>query len=54
MDAPACHRGAVCTQGGNDTFAWFGTTGRKSRMNFLELLREIVDVRHGPMLATPL
>jgi hypothetical protein len=24
---------------GNDDFAWFGTTGSKSRLNFLELLR---------------
>jgi hypothetical protein len=40
-DTGARHRGAnaVCTQIGNDTFAWFGTTGSKSRMNFLELLR---------------
>ena len=30
---------AVCTQIGNDSFAWFGTTGRKSRLNFLDLLR---------------
>ena len=28
-----------CTQIGNDRFAWFGTTGSKSRLNFLELLR---------------
>src|SRR5437763_2722821 len=37
----ARHRGvnAVCTQIGNDTFAWFGTTGSKSRLNFLDLLR---------------
>ena len=34
-------RGAngVCTQIGNDNFAWFGTTGSKSRLNFLDLLR---------------
>jgi hypothetical protein len=40
-DTGARHRGdnAVCTQIGNETFAWFGTTGSKSRMNFLELLR---------------
>jgi hypothetical protein len=40
-DTGARHRGAnaVCTQIGNDSFAWFGTTGSKSRMNFLELLR---------------
>jgi hypothetical protein len=37
----ARHRGAnaVCTQIGNDRFAWFGTTGSKSRLNFLDLLR---------------
>ena len=29
----------VCTQIGNDNFAWFGTTGSKSRLNFLALLR---------------
>jgi len=28
-----------CTQIGNDRFAWFATTGSKSRLNFLELLR---------------
>jgi hypothetical protein len=40
-DTGARHRGAnaVCTQIGNDSFAWFGTTASKSRMNFLELLR---------------
>jgi len=40
-DTGARHRGAnaVCTQIGNDHFAWFATTGRKSRLNFLELLR---------------
>jgi hypothetical protein len=40
-DTGARHRSAnaVCTQIGNDSFAWFGTTGSKSRMNFLELLR---------------
>ena len=40
-DTGARHRGAnaVCTQIGSDSFAWFGTTGSKSRMNFLELLR---------------
>ena len=40
-DTGARHRGAnaVCTQIGNDSFAWFGTTGSKSRLNFLELLR---------------
>ena len=40
-DTGARHRGAnaVCTQIGNDSFAWFDTTGSKSRQNFLELLR---------------
>jgi hypothetical protein len=40
-DTGARHRGAngVCTQIGNDNFAWFGTTGSKSRLNFLNLLR---------------
>jgi hypothetical protein len=40
-DTGARHRGAnaVCTQIGNDNFAWFGTTGSKSRRNFLDLLR---------------
>ena len=40
-DTGARHRGAnaVCTQIGNDNFAWFGTTGSKSRLNFLQLLR---------------
>src|SRR3954467_8384703 len=40
-DTGARHGGAnaVCTQIGNDNFAWFGTTGSKSRLNFLELLR---------------
>src|SRR4029077_5745556 len=40
-DTGARHRGAngVCTQIGNDDFAWFGTTGSKSRVNFLDLLR---------------
>jgi hypothetical protein len=32
-------RNGVCTQIGNDHFAWFGTAGSKSRVNFLELLR---------------
>ncbi len=32
-------RNGVCTQIGNDRFAWFATTGSKSRCNFLELLR---------------
>jgi hypothetical protein len=40
-DTGARHRGAnaVCTQIGNGDFAWFGTTGSKSRVNFLGLLR---------------
>jgi Transposase IS66 family len=40
-DTGARHEGAnaVCTQIGNDDFAWFGTTGSKSRLNFLRLLR---------------
>lgn len=32
-------RNAVCTQIGDARFAWFATTGSKSRKNFLELLR---------------
>ena len=37
-DTGARHRGAngVCTQIGNDNFAWFGTTGSKSRLYFLD------------------
>ena len=40
-DTGARHKGrnAVCTQIGNDSFAWFGTTYSKSRVNFLECLR---------------
>lgn len=40
-DTGARHRASngTCTQIGNDHFAWFGTTGSKSRLNFLELLR---------------
>jgi len=40
-DTGARHKGAngVCTQIGNDDFTWFGTTGSKSRLNFLDLLR---------------
>ena len=30
---------SYCTQIGNDWFAWFETTPRKNRINFLELLR---------------
>ena len=40
-DTGARHKAAngICTQIGNDRFAWFATTGSKSRLNFLELLR---------------
>lgn len=40
-DTGARHRATngFCTQIGNAHFAWFGTTGSKSRLNFLELLR---------------
>jgi len=40
-DTGARHYGknGFCTQIGNAPFAWFGTTGSKSRLNFLELLR---------------
>jgi hypothetical protein len=40
-DTGARHLGAnaVCTQIGNDDFAWFSTTGSKSQLNFLDLLR---------------
>ena len=40
-DTGARHCGAntICTQIGNDGFAWFGTTGSKSRLNFFGLLR---------------
>jgi hypothetical protein len=40
-DTGARHNGrnAVCTMIGNDSFAWFGTTYSKSRVNFLECLR---------------
>jgi len=40
-DTGARHRGAnaICTQIGNDAFAWFGTTNSKSRLNVLDLLR---------------
>src|SRR5215468_5362025 len=34
---------SFCTQMGNAHFAWFGTTGSKSRLNFLELLRAGYD-----------
>jgi hypothetical protein len=40
-DTGARHKATngFCTQIGNAHFAWFGTTGSKSRLNFLELLR---------------
>ena len=40
-DTGARHKAAngFCTQMGNAHFAWFGTTGSKSRLNFLTLLR---------------
>jgi Transposase IS66 family len=40
-DTGARHKATngVCTQIGNAHFAWFGTTGSKSRSNFLALLR---------------
>ena len=40
-DTGARHKGSngVCTQIGNDHFAWFATTSSKSRLNFLDLLR---------------
>ena len=40
-DTGARHKGAngSCTQIGNEHFAWFGTTGSKNRLDFLDLLR---------------
>lgn len=40
-DTGARHDGknGYCTHIGNDLFAWFSSTGSKSRINFLELLR---------------
>jgi hypothetical protein len=40
-DTGARHKAknGYCTHIGNDRFAWFGTTGSKSRLNFLGLLR---------------
>jgi hypothetical protein len=40
-DTGARHKATngFCTQIGNDHFSWFGTTGSKSRRNFLDLLR---------------
>ena len=39
-DSGARHQGknGYVTQIGNDLFAWFASTGSKSRVNFLELL----------------
>jgi hypothetical protein len=44
-DTGARHKATngFCTQIGNAHFAWFGTTGSKSRLNFLELLRAGYD-----------
>ena len=40
-DTGARHQGvnSYCTQIGNEWFAWFETTSKKNRINFLELLR---------------
>ncbi len=40
-DTSARHQGvnSYCTHIGNEWFAWFETTARKNRINFLELLR---------------
>jgi hypothetical protein len=40
-DTGARHKAnnGFCTHIGNDSFAWFGTTDSKSRLNFLDLLR---------------
>lgn len=40
-DTGARHKAinGYCTHIGNDSFAWFGTTRSKSRLNFLDLLR---------------
>jgi hypothetical protein len=44
-DTGARHKAAngFCTQIGNAHFTWFGTTGSKSRLNFLALLRAGYD-----------
>jgi hypothetical protein len=44
-DTGARHKAVngFCTQIGNAHFAWFGTTGSKSRLNFLALLRAGYD-----------
>jgi hypothetical protein len=45
-DTGARHKAAngVCTQIGNDHFAWFGSTASKSRLNFLDLLRAATPI----------
>jgi hypothetical protein len=50
-DTGARHKAknGFCTHIGNDRFAWFGTTGSKSRLNFLELLR----AGHGDYVINP-
>jgi hypothetical protein len=50
-DTGARHKAVngFCTHIGNDRFAWFGTTGSKSRLNFLELLR----AGHGDYVISP-
>ena len=65
-DTGARHKAknGFCTQIGNAQFAWFGTTGSKSRLNFLELLRaghgdyvvnaEALDYMRARALAGPL
>ena len=65
-DTGARHKATngVCTQIGNDHFAWFGTTGSKSRLNFLDLLRaghtdyvinaEALASMRGRALASPI
>jgi Transposase IS66 family len=53
-DTGARHKAAngFCTQIGNAHFAWFGTTGSKSRLNFLELLRAGSMPRRSPTCAS--
>jgi hypothetical protein len=65
-DTAARHKAknGFCTQIGNAQFAWFGTTGSKSRLNFLELLHaghddyvinaEALAYMRGRALAGPL
>jgi hypothetical protein len=50
-DTGARHKAqnGTCTHIGNDRFAWFGTTGSKSRLNFLDLLR----AGHGDYVINP-